>query len=85
MERIRPVVCRKCSTKHKVIEINGVYPILNCKRCGVALFYDSGKKGILANSRAVLIFASEEIFQEQKSVLQTNLREKYIEQPEEKD
>ncbi len=74
VERIRPVICRKCSTKHEVIEINGVYPILNCKKCGVVLFYDSGKNGIQANSNYALIFVSEEFFQEQKSVLYTNLR-----------
>jgi len=73
-EKIRPVVCRKCSTKHEVIEINGVYPILNCKKCGVSLFYNSGKQGIQANSTATLIFVSEKVFQEQKSVLNTNLR-----------
>ena len=64
-------------------EINGVYPILNCKKCGVVLFYDSGKKGILANSSSALIFTSEEVFQEQKSVLNTNLREKYVEDEDE--
>lgn len=73
-EKIRPVVCRKCSTKHEVIEINGVYPILNCKKCGVSLFYNSGNKGIQANSNYALIFVSEEVFQEQKSVLNTNLK-----------
>jgi uncharacterized Zn finger protein len=73
-EKIRPVVCKKCSTKHEVIEINGAYPILNCKKCGVVLFYDSGKNGIQANSNTTLIFVSEEFFQERKSVLNTNLR-----------
>jgi len=73
-EKIRPVVCRKCSTKHEVIEINGVYPILNCKKCGVSLFYNSRNKGIQANSNYALIFVSEEVFQEQKSVLNTNLK-----------
>jgi uncharacterized Zn finger protein len=66
-EKIRPVVCKKCSTKHEVIEINGAYPILNCKKCGVVLFYDSGKDGIQANSNTTRIFVSEEFFQEWKA------------------
>ncbi len=66
-EKIRPVVCKKCSTKHEVIEIHGVYPILNCKKCGVVLFYDSGKDGIQANSHNTLIFVSEEVFQEREA------------------
>jgi hypothetical protein len=38
------------------------------------LFYQTEKKGVIA-SRQALIFSSEEYFQEQKSVLKTNLKE----------
>jgi hypothetical protein len=67
-----------------VIEIDGQFPILNCKRCGVSLFYQSPKEkhGIVA-SKYALIFASEEYFQAQKSILSTNLKEEFNEEQEE--
>lgn len=70
----RPVLCRKCSTKHTVVEVDGQYPVLKCRRCKEVLFYQTEKKGVIA-SRQALIFSSEEYFQEQKSVLKTNLKE----------
>lgn len=78
----RPVLCRKCSTKHNVLEIDGQFPILNCKRCKEPLFFQTEKKGVIA-SKSALIFASEEYFQEQKSILSTNLKEEFHEEQEE--
>ena len=77
----RVVLCRACSTKHTVEEVNGQYPVLNCKKCKEVLFYQHHKKGILASNLA-LIFASEELFQQQKSVLKSNLKEEFIEDEE---
>ena len=63
----RPIVCRVCHYKQTIEEIDGEYLPLTCK-CGEVLFYHSPKlKGVVADGRKVIIFASEEYYQEQKS------------------
>ncbi len=65
----RPIVCRVCRYKQTMEEIDGAYRTLTCK-CGEVLFYQSLKHGVVADGRKVIIFASEEYYQEQKSLIQ---------------
>jgi hypothetical protein len=64
----RPIVCRICQYKQTIEEIDGAYPTLTCK-CGEVLFYKSLKHGVVADGRKVIMFASEECYQEQKSLI----------------
>ncbi len=64
----RPIVCRVCHYKQTIEEIDGAYRPLTCK-CGEVLFRQSRKHGVVADGRKVIIFASEEYYQEQKSTI----------------
>ncbi len=65
----RPIVCRLCRYKQTIEEIDGAYQPLTCK-CGEVLFYHSPKlKGVVADGSKVIIFASEEYYQEKKSLI----------------
>ncbi len=66
----RPIVCRVCHYKQTIEEIDGAYRPLTCK-CGEVLFYKSRKlkQGVVADGSKVIIFASEECYQEQKSLI----------------
>ncbi|MBA7494408.1 hypothetical protein ES702_04983 [subsurface metagenome] len=71
----RPIVCRACHYKQTIEEIGGAYQPLTCK-CGEVLFYhsrklkrDKPKHGAVADGTKVIIFASEECYQEQKSLI----------------
>lgn len=71
----RPIVCRVCHYKQTIEEIDGAYRPLTCK-CGEVLFYHSRKlkrgkpkQGVVADGNKVIIFASEECYQEQKSLI----------------
>jgi hypothetical protein len=64
----RPIVCRVCRYKQTIEEIDGAYQLLTCK-CGEVLFYQSLKHGVVADGRKVIMFASEEYYQEQKSLI----------------
>jgi hypothetical protein len=76
----RPIVCRVCHHKQTIEEIDGAYRPLTCK-CGEVLFCHSRKlkkgkpkqrkfkEGVAADGRKVIVFASEEYYQEQKSLI----------------
>jgi hypothetical protein len=66
----RPIVCRACHYKQTIEEIDGAYRPLTCK-CGEVLFYQPRKlkEGVVADGKKVIVFASEEYYQEQKSTI----------------
>ena len=66
MKKTRPIVCKGCHYKQTIEEIDGAYRTLTCK-CGEVLFYKSLNDVVVADGRKVIIFASEEYYQEQKS------------------
>jgi hypothetical protein len=79
----RPIVCRVCRYKQTIEEIDGAYRPLTC-RCGEVLFYKEARKpkqrkltqAVVADGRKVILFASEEYYQEQKSSILKGLHTK---------